>query len=128
MGPGPAFLRAVALWAMFSPFFLLCLIAPGVMPARAESGVVMLVICDSYGATEIAVDARSFQPVEKAPGQGSEPCFWACLQGPVMLAAPVTLTPLAMRLLAVAPPPAAMVVLAMARATGLPPATGPPAV
>lgn len=120
-------LRAFALWAMLSPFVLLSLIAPGVMPARAQGGVLMLVICDGAGMTEIAVDPRTLQPVETSPDHDSGPCFWGLGHSPVDLVAPVEPLPVAMRRLALDFPPAATALI-VARATGLPPATGPPLV
>ena len=120
-------LRALALWAMLAPFLLLSLIAPGVMPARAESGVLMMVICHGDGMTEIAVDPRTFEPVGDSPDDDADPCFWGIAHSPVDLVPPVQLAPSVARLLA-ARPPAAPTVRIVARATGLPPATGPPAV
>lgn len=122
--------RMVAFWAMLLPFFLSSFIAQGVMPVRTANGVIMLVICTGNGMVEMAFDAVTMEPVDEADhgdeeGSKGSYCAWAASQltitlSPLMfLADPLLLvTGIGLSWIHAA--------LEYARATGLPPATGPP--
>ncbi len=126
-------LRGFALWAALGPFLLLSLISPGVMPARGADGAVTLVLCTPEGIVEIAVDPQTLQPLDDGadgparhpdPGAGDH-CPWAGLQPPIDLTAHAQL-PRMMRPVLPQGFALADTVLVAGRATGLPPATGPP--
>lgn len=120
--------RNVAGWVLLLPFLLLSLIPPGVMPDRAADGTMLLVLCTGDGPVEMLVDLATGEPVGKTPDGSddkSNHCAWACGQMTMAgLSAPAL--PLAGQSprRADAPPP--LLLLALAHATGLPPATGPP--
>lgn len=123
-------LRKAAFWVGLLPFLLSSLVVAGIMPARADSGTVVFVICTGDGVAEIRLDARSLMPVtDERNGEGDVPnpdaCPWAATQ-PTLAPDPLPAIPgpwlgAARRMQPVGP-----AVLAIARATGLPPATGPP--
>ncbi|CAN0580388.1 unnamed protein product [Ectocarpus sp. 12 AP-2014] len=122
--------RLVMVWAMLMPFAVSSLIASGVMPARADNGAFMMVICTGDGMVEVAVDPVTLQPISDESG-GTDPqptadhCAWAAAHAPADLADAMALRlPLAV----IAPAQAAPdpTVLRVAAATGLPPSTGPP--
>lgn len=127
--------RAVALWLGLVPFFLASLLAAGVMPARIADDTIALVICMDGTATEIAVDPATMRPVDAAPDDpdgdgdhrpaGHTACDWAAGQLAVALpAADVPQGPAPTP--RVAPLAPVSTVIAVSRATGLPPSTGPP--
>ncbi len=119
-------LRAVCLWVLFAPFFLLTLLSPAVMPARSADGTLTLVLCTDGETTELVIDLATGEPVEKAPSDRSDRCDWACGQWAVAdLTRPEAPAPLLHVHRANPPPESGRIVLA--RITGLPPATGPPA-
>ena len=118
---------------MLLPFLLSSLIATGVMPARADDGAITLVICTPAGPAEMRVDPATMQPVAPAPfpakpapkDKPTSACAWAISHAdftPPQLPALV----LPLRQAQAAPRPALPAILAAARATGLPPAPGPP--
>lgn len=118
-------LRRWLLWAMISPFLLMSLLSPAVMPARGLDGAMTLVLCSGEGPVTVTLDPVSGEPVHKAPDAGR--CDWACAQHAIIDAGQ-TAMPEPFPVFAApecAPAPAH---LAEARATGLPPATGPPSV
>ncbi|MFN4202212.1 MAG: hypothetical protein ACK4GM_04060 [Tabrizicola sp.] len=118
-------LRAWALRALLLPFFLLCLLPPGVMPGRDAAGVLTLTLCGDAGAGEVIIDLATGQPVEKAPSDDGDRCAWACGQWAAAdLASPFL--PLPLRDACRETPRPAAFVLRAAAITGLPPATGPP--
>lgn len=127
-GQGKKF-RNVAGWVLLLPFLLLSLISPAVMPARAADGTMLLVLCTGDGPVEMLVDLATGQPVERAPDHGDDKtdhCAWACGQMAVAeLAAPVLILGDAATGRTRQPAPVQSV--ALRHATGLPPATGPPA-
>lgn len=123
-GERTGWLRRVAPWVMISPFLLLSLIAPDVMPARIGNTITM-VLCTGHGVSEIVVDAETLDPVKQAPRDNLDRCAWAAVQIAVDLTQPVTLPRLATGVWLLNPP-AVPTILARATATGLPPATGPP--
>lgn len=116
----------VMIWVLLAPFLLLSLIHPSVMPARAADGTLTMVLCSVDGPGEVTIDLATGLPVEKAPSDHPDHCDWACgqmtgacvprLDLPAFASGPATRADL--------PPPA--LVLHVAAATGLPPATGPP--
>lgn len=119
-------LLALGLWGLLVPFLLLSLLPTGVMPMRDRSGIVMLVICSGETMREIAVDAETLVPVdEDRPGLPPDTCIWAKAHAPMLASSPPPVPVFLGRVIRLEPaPPVAH--LAIARATGLPPATGPP--
>lgn len=123
-------MRLVALWTGLLPFVLASLVAFGVMPQRAANGVVELVLCTGHGIETVAVDPVIMEPAsdeDKSRKDMADPgdCIWAAGKSPLDLTPP----PMIARLGAVARRaslPDAATTLAVARATGLPPSTGPP--
>lgn len=122
-------LRLAALCALLVPFLLTSLIASGVMPARSQSGAVLLVICTAEGMAELLVDPETMQPADKsaphAPEKSGQPCAWAVSQATFTLPELPALMPPQQSVIAM-PASIAPVILTAARATGLPPSTGPP--
>ena len=122
-------LRIAAFCAVLLPFLLSSLIATGVMPARAADGAITLVICNALGPSELRVDPDTLQPIapeKDAPkDKTGSACAWAASHAEF---APPMLPALALpvRRGESLPAPALSTILATARATGLPPATGPP--
>jgi hypothetical protein len=113
-------------WVLFAPFLLLSLLSPAVMPARSADGTLTLVLCSDGDATEVVIDLATGEPVEQAPSGRSDRCDWACGQMALAELMPPA-APAPPTLVRRAEPPPAAVVIALARVTGLPPATGPPA-
>lgn len=120
-------LRTLALWAMLSPFLMLSLLSPAVMPAQAADGTFTLVLCTGDGPVEMQLDLATGQPVHKSPSDRSDRCAWACARMAIAPDAPPVLPVLLGRVTRADPPPVSTR-LALSRATGLPPSTGPPAV
>ena len=118
-------LRRMALWAMLSPFFLLSLLNPSVMPARSWDGTVAFVLCTSDGPIEIKIDPATGKPVPKAPDDAHGHCAWASARAALAEFEHPGVPALAARITRADPPPA-VIVLRVAAATGHPPATGPP--
>ena len=115
--------RRLALAVLLAPFFLFSLLADGVMPMRTAQGL-LIVICTGAETTEIRIDPATGAPIEDDQ-PGDRPCDWSGAHPPAAL----TPAPLPAPRLATATPahPAPVPMrLAMARATGLPPSTGPP--
>ncbi len=119
--------RTIGLWALLAPFLLLSLISPAVMPVRDADGTLTLVLCSGDGPVEMVIDLATGEPVDRPQPGAQDRCDWACGQMEViaLLRPEASPPPLVVRR---ADPPAATVLLARARITGLPPATGPPAV
>lgn len=123
-------MRVAALWAGLLLILLSSLIAPGTMPARAGNGAVVLVICSGDGVAEMAFDPVTMEPVSDREDGGKDKtrpgyCPWAASQSVVDFVPPTVVArpSLFARHLAW---PATETVLAVSRATGLPPSTGPP--
>ncbi len=134
--------RIAACCAVLLPFLLSSLIAAGVMPARAPNGAITLVICTALGPAELLVDPATMAPVAAGPDgipkdtpekdgpqkdgtNRKAACAWAAAHGDVAAPPPpMPDTAPARPLMPIAGPVPA--ILAAARATGLPPATGPP--
>lgn len=116
--------RAV-LWVFLAPFLLVSLIHPSVMPARAADGTLTMVLCSVDGPAEVTIDLATGEPVEKAPSDSPDHCDWACGQMTGACLSRPALAPRASAVTRAEPPPQA-VLLQVAAATGLPPATGPP--
>lgn len=125
-------MRAAALWTGLLAFVLSSLIAFGTMPARAGNGAVVFVICTGDGVMEMAFEPITMKPVsDKEKGRKDAPgldyCPWAAGQSALALDIPrlmIQPLPAAGRLT----PQFTETVLTVSRVTGLPPATGPPAV
>ncbi len=80
--------RRIALWLALLPFLALSLIAPGVMPARAADGTMVLVLCTPEGPQELIVDPGSGPDSHKDDAR----CDWAQGQpGAPLDAAPASL-------------------------------------
>lgn len=108
--------------ALLVPFLALTLIPAQMMPARGADGTLTIVLCVNGGAQTVTVDLTTGKPVRQA---ADGRCDWACAQMAVVdLAQPVM--PVVAMQARQAQPSATPTILAMARATGLPPATGPP--
>jgi hypothetical protein len=121
----------LAVWAMLIPFAISSLIGSAVMPARGADGTLTLVICSGGGMVEITVDALTMEPVpdspdDQRPASSDDHCAWAASHVAFDLPGHQTL-PSGLRLGAAAMSTPAPTVLRVAAATGLPPATGPPA-
>ncbi len=123
---GTEWIRKTAIAFLLLPFFLLSLFSNTVMPVRTADGFV-LVICTGEGPLEVTIDRETGAPIEEGPDRGSDRCDWASATPLVtlfssaeLLAQQVDATGLALPI-----PPAHLVA---SHATGLPPATGPPAV
>ena len=89
----------------------------------------LLVICTAEGMAELMVDPATMQPADKsapdAPEKPAQPCAWAANQAAFTVPdLPLFLPP--PQSVAAGPAPLAPMVLTAARATGLPPSTGPP--
>lgn len=121
------FLHAVGLWLAVLPFLLVALIAPGVMPARDGNGTLTLVLCADGATTEMQVDLATGQPVQPGPDAADDRCDWAAGHWATADLARPTLPSLVWAMRPADPRAAQTLVLAGAAATGLPPATGPPA-
>lgn len=119
-------LRRLALCVLLAPFVALALIPHGVMPIRGAEGLV-LVICTGDGPLEMVVDKATGETRPREPADPGNSCVWANASATVMLQAPVHLADVHLSWQP-AIPAGASAILAVARATGLPPATGPPAV
>ncbi|WP_172294477.1 hypothetical protein [Pseudoruegeria sp. HB172150] len=118
------FLRRAALWAIVTPFFLLSFLPGGAMPVQSADGLLM-VICTGDGPLEIRVDPVTGEPVERDPHDGSGTCDWAMAKPAVSLASAPDF-PAPTVVLVPSEPEVLPVIRAVARATGLPPSTGPP--
>ncbi|WP_299904784.1 hypothetical protein [uncultured Paracoccus sp.] len=105
------------------------LISDAVMPARGADGTLILVLCTPTGIQKVAVDPQSHDGHAQQGGtetpQATERCQWASLHPVLALVTPPDL-PLPERRALPTARPALPVILIAARATGLPPATGPP--
>ena len=120
------YLRAIAFWVLFAPFLMLSALSSSVMPVRNADGTMTLVLCTDGDVKEMTIDLATGEPVEKDPSDRSDRCDWACSQWAVAdLAHPEG--PAAPLHLYRAERPVASVAVTMARVTGLPPSTGPPA-
>ncbi len=117
-------LGAWARWVLLVPVLLMSLIPAGAMPGHAADGTITLVLCTADGVEERRIDLATGEPAEEPADSGA--CDWACGQFAPALDSP-PLAPLPLRVAAggLEPPPLRLL-LAEARATGLPPATGPP--
>ncbi|WP_322893805.1 MULTISPECIES: hypothetical protein [unclassified Yoonia] len=129
MQPFDQTLRRLMLWLALLPFLALSLLGTGVMPERSDSGAIILVICTDAGMVEMAFDPVTMQPIDDA-GEDDlpdhDPCDWAAAQPAFALVVlPDLIVPVAFR--ASQTPPSASTIRMVAAATGLPPATGPPA-
>ncbi len=97
------------------------------MPVRGENGAITLVICTADGMVETAFDPVTMMPVDDGdqdqPAQ--DPCAWAHAHASATLAPIITLAPQTLAPLPHAVPRDTVGIIAAA--TGLPPATGPPA-
>lgn len=116
------------LGALFVPFLLVSLIPQGLMPVATARHTITLVICHGDQAAEMQVDPVTMQPVEPSDAHKSaKPCDWLNAQIALDLPGPVAIPIAHGRLTPVGPvaPPALLVA---SRATGLPPATGPPSI
>jgi hypothetical protein len=119
--------RRLAHLAMLGPFLLFALLAPAVMPHRTPAGAITLVLCGADGPAEIVIDLATGQPVEKGPAVADERCAWANAPSAALDLGRPALIGRSLAPVAASPAPAP-VALRAAEATGLPPATGPPAV
>lgn len=121
------YLSSIFLWVLLAPFFLLCLISPATMPARAADGSFTLVLCTAEGPVTLAIDPATGAPAQESPSGTADSCDWACGHAVVVdLIRPEVPAP-ALHVRRVAPP-LATVTIVQAGVTGLPLATGPPAV
>ena len=123
--------RSLLFWAMILPLTLASMIAAGVMPVRAANGTIMMVICDTNGMREVAVDAVTLQPLTDQNQQDSDSeehrtCSWSAAHPHITLHRPSILPAPDVRLAARLTYPSLTALIA-AHKTGLPPSTGPPA-
>jgi hypothetical protein len=109
-------------WLLCLPFVLMSLLPAAVMPMRTAGGTFELVLCTGDGPVTTVVDNGTGHD-DLGAAQG---CDWACGQTALALCAPLAMAPLQGQ----ARPsfaPSLSTPVAFAQATGLPPATGPPA-
>ncbi|WP_353620619.1 DUF2946 family protein [Paracoccus albus] len=122
--------RSLLFWAMILPLTLASMIAAGVMPVRAANGTIMMVICDTTGMREVAVDAVTLQPLSDQNQQGDESeehktCSWSAAHPHITLHRTAILPAPDTRLAVTITYPSRSALIA-AHKTGLPPSTGPP--
>jgi hypothetical protein len=127
MGPGfQYFVRRAAIWALLTPFLILSLLSPSVMPGRGGDGGVVLTLCSGDGPVEMRIDPATGEPARKSPADAHERCAWATARTIVAdLAQPFL--PVRSTRVAHVDPAHSATVLRRAEETGQPPATGPPA-
>ncbi len=118
--------------ALLAPFLLLTLVSDAVMPARGADGRLMLVLCIPIAVQQVATDphhhgghAGHAQDDPEEQPVATDRCQWAGLHPVLALFDPPDL-PLPERRALSPARPSPPVILIAARATGLPPATGPP--
>ncbi|AUH63228.1 hypothetical protein CX676_02865 [Paracoccus zhejiangensis] len=118
--------------ALLAPFLLLSLISDAVMPVRGADGQLMLVLCTPIAVQQVATDphhhsghAGHAQDDPEDQPAATDRCQWAGLHPVLALITPPDLPLPENRVLSPAPPPLPVILIA-ARATGLPPSTGPP--
>ena len=127
MEPGiQEFVRRMAIWALLTPFLMLSLLSPSVMPMPGGDGGVLLTLCSGDGPVEMRIDPATGEPVRKSPAAAHERCAWAAARAIVADLAPPLLPVRSTRVAQVDPAPSATL-LRRAEETGQPPATGPPA-
>lgn len=121
-------LRGLAFWAMLVALVLAVVLPASVMPLRGISGVAELVLCSGHGPVVVVLDAASGKPVVPLPEDRDPRCKWGALHAfgteagrPDVAPAPLGV----LQALSLAPAPSA---LRDGHVTGLPPATGPPAI
>lgn len=126
--------RRIALCALLLPFLPSALIANGIMPARSAGGAITLVICTAEGMAELVVDPATMQPLDGSdqvdpdqdgPQKQTSSCAWAANHADFAAPTPPVLALPSQHMVAALVPPAPTALIA-ARATGLPPSTGPP--
>lgn len=116
----------IIMWAIVAPFFLLSAVTNGLMPQQTSSGVTV-VICTGEGPLELGIDPKTGDPAGDQSTKSHKACDWAGFN----LVAHLSAAPLAPVVTTPAPSTAARIlpsILAVGRATGLPPSTGPPAI
>lgn len=118
-------IRRLILGALVVPFLILSLLSPQVMPQRSADGALILVLCTGEGVKQIAIDPITGEPVPTDEKPGATTCDWAAAHPALTLTKPLDVALAERRSLPFEVAPAAML-LAAARATGLPPSTGPP--
>lgn len=119
-------LRRYLLWAMCSPFLFLSLLSPHVMPARSADGLVAMVLCSGDSLAVPATDLAHGAPADQTPADRFDQCHWARAHVAALdLGWPAL--PAAVAVPVAAAPASARLILTEIRATGRPPATGPPA-
>lgn len=128
-------LRRLLIGALALPFVLVSLIGTGVMPARDAQGALVITLCSAAGVVDLAIDPATMAPFagadtsgaphgdSPAPDQGV--CDWAAAQAPFLHAVQPVLAAATPRMVRAAHP-FTDTIRVLSRATGLPPATGPP--
>ncbi|SNY56458.1 hypothetical protein SAMN06297129_3293 [Pseudooceanicola antarcticus] len=118
---------AITIWVLCAPFFLLSFVSGGVMPVKTTEGI-RLVICTGDEIREVLVDPQTGQPLEDqdSPADAAGKCSWSFAHMAANLAPDLRLPRPEARALPLSPAVTPVILIA-ARATGLPPATGPPA-
>lgn len=118
-------LRWFVVWAMLSPFLMLALLPAAVMPLRTAENGLTVVLCSENGPVQLVIDPATGAPLKKGTSSAGERCAWAgahvAALGPMPSDLPAPMLAVAGRQAAVLP-----MILVAARATGRPPATGPP--
>lgn len=118
-------LRQLVFGALLAPFLLMSLIAAHLMPSHGADGGMVLVICSTDGPKTITIDPATGEPVDEQDHPSASACHWACAGHAVTLT-PAGSLPLAERAAVPLCPQIPSFTLTAARATGLPPSTGPP--
>jgi hypothetical protein len=118
--------RQLAIWALLTPFLILSLLSPSVMPMHIAGSGVVLTLCSGDGPVELRIDPETGEPAEKSPADTHEGCAWANARIVVADLAQPALPPIFTRIARTDPAPVPGV-LRRAEKTGQPPTTGPPA-
>lgn len=70
------FLRDFRNWLLLVPFFLTTLLAPGIMPHRADDGSFTVVLCTGDGPVSLQIDPVTGARVADDPGASDLRCDW----------------------------------------------------
>jgi hypothetical protein len=80
-------------WLLLAPFLLTTLLAPGVMPHRADDGSLTVVLCSDGGPVEVRIDLATGQPLPADQHPDDKRCDWHMARdGAALAAAPLALT------------------------------------
>ena len=127
-------IRQLVVGALLLPFLLLSTISHQVMPLRSAEGALMLVLCPGEDQQQVHADHADHaahmshgadDPEQTDHRNSGGLCDWACANSVLALTDLPALPRADRRMIRFRPAPLPLT-LAVARKTGLPPATGPP--